>query len=159
MNLLEIATAYAESFETRKRGIGDTGESYIAHGENAPEWARAITFTAHGNGDYLPEDYRYRFAYNAASALAYFLGDNPEGDPDEAREYLSPDVYNSDLLQWVSSNLRRASYVDEAVQEYGFPDSGFFQALMIGQLAEREEVFSLVLAGLQEVAEEEGEQV
>lgn len=33
---------------------------------------------------------------------------------------LEPDIYNWDLLKWISSNLTRASYVDDALLETNF---------------------------------------
>ena len=67
------------------------------------------------------------------------------------------DVMNVDLLRWVSSNLTRMAYVDEALEEYGMKDLA--HALMAGQAAEMGEVYDYVLSGLEaQVAADEADQ-
>ena len=57
----------------------------------------------------------------------------------------------------MSSRLSRGDYVDEAVEDYGYPEQGFVAALQMGESREREEVFDLVLREMERLVEESEE--
>ena len=58
------------------------------------------------------------------------------------------DVYNSARLAWLSSNLTRAGYCDEAARDLGMEDADTFDRIGIGQYAESLEVFESVRQSL-----------
>ena len=116
--------------------------------DGTPEWVRDLIYEAHGG--MMPDDFKFRFVAEALSALA------DSEDTDEAREGLEPDVYHGRLLEWVGTNLNRAGYVDEVIEEGGVSD--FFSLLQAGQARELDEVFTLVLSALETRAEHEEEE-
>lgn len=130
-------------FEHRKRR---DGTKYWAVEDGAPEWVRKLAFAAHDEGETLPEDFRYLFIVEALEAIA----ENPE----EPERVLEPDVYISELLNWLNAYPSyRINIVDAAVSEFGW--DGLFEALQAGQLREKEEVLGLVRAFLERQIEED----
>lgn len=110
------------------------------------------------HGDMLPDDHKYEGVENALSAIA---NTDDVRDMDEtASEFADAvDCYNADLLRWVSSHLTRAAYVDQAVDDYGWPGD-FYTALQYGQSYELREIFDSVWRFVEEWADDiEGEDV
>lgn len=145
LTVQELASMYVKYFETAKRG---NQEEFIRLKEGAPSELKDLIRDAHEG--MLPDDETYRFIHDAMLIIADIE------DTDEPHEQIDSDVdvYNSDLLAWVSSNLARAEYVDDAVKDFGYPEEGgLFKALMMGQYKEREEVYYSVLKGLQKIIE------
>lgn len=137
----------ADMFETRKR---DDGTEFVALKDGVPEWALDFVREAHGT-EWMPDDYRYETIREALWALA----DMDEGqDVDELATEFADDTnpYNYDLLKWLASNLRRASYADEA-QDEGLcsPDMDLYQRIALGQYMERREIFQNVLNAFQNI--------
>jgi len=131
--------------------IRDSGEEFITLSEDAPDWAIDIVRAAHG--EFLPDDWRYNFIAESCQTIIEY-----EDDLDSGRESLQPDVYNGELLKWLSSNLLRPSYVDEAVSEYSVTTKDFsiMQVIAWGQLKEKEEVFTQLFLALEQLAENNG---
>lgn len=135
-------------FETRKR---DGGSSFVALRDSAPEWAHDFVREAHGV-DMLPDDYRYRWIRDALGALA----DNPDSDPQElAFEFADAiDVYISDRIAWLGSNLQRATYCAQAQEEGLAPDKADVVTLIgLGQYQERWEIFFNVVRAVEALNE------
>lgn len=130
-----------EAYDAMERRTRDDGSSYVALKEDAPEWVRKIAYEAHN--DILPDDWRYETIREAFEWIA------DDGDMDDRHGFADSgcDVYNADLLAWVGSHGSRAGYVDQAREEFGEPRD-FYHGLQMGQYAEREEVFGLVVDGL-----------
>lgn len=134
-----------DALEVRTR---DSGEEFVALKDGAPEWMREAVRSAHG--DFGPDNHRYWMIRELASDLH-----DQGGDTDEIE--IEPDIYNHDLLAWVSSNLQRAYYVNEAVQSGaggGMNDFDLYRALGAGQIEEKREVLNSLSASLSERAEE-----
>lgn len=55
------------------------------------------------------------------------------------------DVYNSDLLDWLSENYANATLVENAIEEFGWPGD-FFKALMQGQYLDNSELLNEAMA-------------
>ena len=56
---------------------------------------------------------------------------------------IEPLIYNSDLLNWLNSNLNNSYYVDEAMQEYGTTDkTTLFDSIRNGNEAFKREIYS-----------------
>lgn len=146
MTIEELADYAKDFFEQKRR---DDGSSYWKLKDDYPTWVREMLFRIHDKGHWLPDDYKYEFAVDALYALA-------EGqDPEEGAYEIEPDVYTNALHKWLTSHPYRSTYVDEAVREFGWPkEGGLDQALMGGQVLEKQEVWRLVLDALNERLEE-----
>lgn len=123
------------------------GTEYTRRKEDAPHWLTELVHEAHG--DMLPDDYRYEVIREALGAIHDASGDLDQAGTEFADE---ADVYNADLLRWVGSHSDRPGYVDEALSEYG-EARDFYHGLQMGQYAERDEVYGLVLAFLRRMTE------
>lgn len=132
MTIAELAEKARSYFKLRTR---KGGEQFWTHMGKAPEWVQGMVRDAHG--DLMPDDWRYQFIVDALAAIAEGVDDSE----------IEADIYNADLLRWVSSNLRRISYCDDAAEEYGAV--GLIPTLSAGQVAERREVYASVLASLE----------
>jgi len=133
-------------FTTDKRA---NGEAFVK-AENAPSWLQTIIREAHG--DRMPSDWVYEVIENVLDAII-----ENEGDEDNAREYSTEaDIYNSDLLKWLSDSLYNAEYVNDAVREYGINSNDFdlYQAIQNGQSRAKDEIFSTVYNGLANLIED-----
>ena len=150
-----IQTLAASMFAALIEKPRDNGESFYSFKDGSPEWFTDISSTAHG--DMMPDDWRYSIMRDCLSSIADADADE---SPDDLRDCISEwadsdtDVYNGQLANWLSSNLARGNFVDEAIDEYGWPkDRGIYGALALGQLLEREEVYSLLISALAEHAD------
>jgi hypothetical protein len=95
----------SDYFEVRKR---DNDAAYTCLVDEAPAWLYDAVQAAHG--DELPNDWRYA----TCAAIVEALED--QGDGDGVADSLV-DVYTYNLLTWLSDNLSRTGYVDEALAE------------------------------------------
>jgi hypothetical protein len=149
---LERLAAEAYSyFESFKRETSPDSPQWRLKKER-PEWVYDLVYAAHGDGDFMPDDWRYDCIHSALEYLA-----DEDNDPDDAHEFADGqvDVYTGARLHWLASNLQRPGYVDEAVGEFGATDSdsGEFDvahAIGLGQYQEASEVFGLVVEALRE---------
>lgn len=111
----------AEYFE---RATRDDGTRYTRLRDDRPEWLQDAVYAAH-DGE-LPNDWRYE-------QCKYIAGTIDDGNDDamDIADALT-DTYTHDLLTWVSGDLNRVGYVDEALYEMGNPD-GLEQLIRAGQ--------------------------
>lgn len=136
MNIQELADYAEQFFEQKTR---PDGTRFWTLKDRHPTWLKDLVFKAHE--DMLPDDYKYEYVVDALEALSE--GDDPDSPRDEA------DVYNSDLLKWLSSHGERSGFVDEATKEFGHhPDLGIMGDIMYGQSAEKEQVWYSVVGSL-----------
>jgi hypothetical protein len=145
----QLATEYLTFFAPLEReGNIDT---YVKV-EGYPQELQDLCIKAHG--DMMVDDYKYNYIVDSLSAIA----DSETDDLEEIGYELEPDIYNWHLLQWLSSNLNRAYYIDECIEELysDIPAKEFntYKLIGLGQLAEKQEVFNLVLQSLIEIAED-----
>ena len=149
MTLNEKASEAYGWFETAAR---DNGNSFVRLKDGAPEWVTELVHRAHG--DFLPDDWRYSTIRNAVGWIA------DESDPDEPGEFADSevDVYTGARLAWFGSNLNRAGYVDEALEEFGAREvsdsSELIELIGLGQYFEASEVFRLVVEALRDALED-----
>lgn len=139
---LEKLAEYAKTFfDVKTRGEGRDAERIYVMADRHPTWIYDMLFVVHDKGGWLPDDFKYEYIMAALDLLADGV------DPDEPQ--IEPDVYTSDLMKWFTSHGNRTSYVDEAVNEFGWDkDRGVERAIAMGQLMEREEIFHMVLDAL-----------
>ena len=146
----QLAQEVLNNLETKKR---KDDKEFIALKNHEPQWHVDLCLKAHENGDILPNDYIYKEIENSLMLILDAEGETE----DEIREYtldgnfIEGDIYNFDLLAWVSSNLYFAEYVDRALEECCI--KGFFNALQVGNQLFKEAVFYSVLDSLSERAQ------
>lgn len=142
--LESLAAEAASYFERRTRG----DDEIVTLKDNRPEWAQDLTREAHG--DFLPDDWRYACIKSALDWLAN------GGDP-EAHEWADAevDIYTGARFAWLSSNLQRQGYCDEAIAEFGEVEDTA-SLIGMGQYFEAQEVMRLVVEFLEARAEREG---
>lgn len=130
-------------FEHGKR---NDGTKYRFIKDEAPEEYRELAYSAHLVDDVMPNDYIYDFIYDALTVISEC--DSDDHIEDEINS-IEPDVYNSDLLKWISDNLTFSSWVDEAMKTYEAKD--LFSALQIGQGLHRQAIANSVYESLQSI--------
>jgi len=95
----------------------------------------------------LPDDFCYRFTYEALAALAN--GDNPH----ECLACLEADVTDAELTGWLNAQSYRSDYLTEAQRTHGRIQDGR-QLLATAQLLEKADIFQKVLTSLQRLAQD-----
>jgi len=144
LTVQELADKIARYFHLGKR---DSGEEYW-YAKDAQEWVNdLIVHPAHG--EMMPDDWKYEFIYQSLDAIS----NSSEEELDSPQ--IEPDVYNHRLTSWLSSNLERMGYVDEATGEFGHSDQGIVGDIGLGQMREKEEVYYSVLSSLRKIVEED----
>jgi hypothetical protein len=142
----EAAEIAYDWFETARRNPDESESAFVRVKDGAPEWVTDLVREAHG--DFLPDDWRYEVIRNAVE----WIRDNDEQESGEFADD-QVDVYTGARLVWLSSNLRRASYVDEAISEFGFDtERGIIDMIGLGQYFEAQEVFGSVLSSLEDAS-------
>ena len=146
--LATLATEILSEFGWGKRTDGTRYWSRNEFPKN-DDWITDLCRDAHG--DMFPDDWRYGFIHDALASVQEFDERSADDWLDEMHEAVDGcvDVYNSELCRWLGSHAYRSGYVDDATAELGQPGSTM-QALMMGQYAERTEVFASVLHSLSE---------
>lgn len=148
MDLKELAEQTSGYFESRQRGTpkpGEDPEMFWTMKSYRPVWVREMVYRVHDDGHFSPDDFKYRTIMDVLDAIA-------EGQGTEDLN-LEPDIYNSDLLDWLGSHLERAGYVDEATKEYGHGDQGIMGDIGQGQWYEKDQIARIVVETLTEELE------
>lgn len=151
---LTISTLADEAYRAfRHRTRATSGDGYWTLDEGAPDWIRDMIREAHS--DMLPDDWRYDCIHSALGHISDTGADDTDDLDDAGHEFADRhvDAYSAARLEWLSSNLMRAGYCDEAEQEVGYPgiaEGGIFQMIGLGQYAESLEVFESVRQSLAE---------
>lgn len=125
----------------------EDGETFLRLQDGRPEWMLAVIRAAHDG--WLPDDYRYRWAYHALDRI------KEAADREEARDMVydvEADAYTHDLTTWLASDNRRVYYLTEALEEFGNPEDGF-RLLATAQYLERREVGHATLHALEHLAD------
>lgn len=154
----QLAAAYLDQFESLER---DNFSTYKRK-DDADDRLQELCYAAHD--DMMPDDYKYNFIVDALGMIA---DADEDADLDDLYTEIEADVYNSNLLHWLSSNLNRADYIYHYIEEFGFPgikikhydqldtsEFNFFNLISNGQWMEKVEVFNSVLASLIEITTE-----
>ena len=125
----------------------DNGEPFVHMTDDAPQELKDLIHDAHEK--MFHDDYKYKYVKMALMAIA----DSTPGNEQENVDELNPDIYNFELLKWLSSNLERPGFVDEATEQYGATD-GIMSAIAFGQKLEIDTVANSVLSSLNKIVEE-----
>jgi hypothetical protein len=151
-----LAAEYRALFSEDTRNDDSKFWSVTDHANEPPELHK-LCMDAHLSGPagdptddlMLPDDYRYAFIVEALDAISEWAGG------DELDDCLYDDEIDTHTLtDWLHSRTDRYAYVDGVVEEYGQPMDGLINALVAGQLAEREEVYHSVLSSLRQIVED-----
>lgn len=142
MNIQQLADKYYQSFELKTRKNGE--RFYCVKDDCKDDQLTELIRTAHG--DMMPDDYKYQYIHDALEAISEQSNDDNDYSPE-------PDIYTRDLLKWVSSNLTRTDYCNQAIEELGC--TSFDSILTFGQILERQEVYQSVYQSLTEIVEGE----
>lgn len=147
--LAQLAGKCAFHFDHLKR---DDDKTIIILKDTAPKWLRDLVYEIHG--DFMPDDYKYRWIYEALSDLMDCSSNDTEGDEiisEYIPQWCEGFIYNSERTAWLASNLRRADYIDDAISEglYDFKsDFSTFDLLNLGVIREQEEIYIAVTQAL-----------
>lgn len=126
----------------------DDGTVFWHLREGSPQWMTDAIHAAHG--DMMPDDWRYYFCRQMASAWDDLDDDAGEDEMRDAASDIGADIHTSELTDWLGSRADRHEYVNEAVEESGIgcPEGGIIEAIQRGQAAEIREAGALLLAAL-----------
>lgn len=151
--LAELAKEYLSFLQTKQRingetficsadGLSDENENRIVN----------LAIAVHAADDMLPEDFKYKHIQKALVTIIETCAEQDEDSLnifdlrsdmlDQAVELA--DVYNADLLDWLSSHFARSGRVDELIRD-GAQADGLFALIMQAQATEIEEIFGTVL--------------
>jgi len=134
--------------------IGKRNDDTIYHHlkDDHPEWMTDVIFAVHE--DKLPDDTTYRFISDALDIICELEDDT---DIDEVHEIIfertEPDVYTSDLTDWLGARNDHVYYLTEALEEMDIKDG--FQALSYAQAKHKEEVALDLVHELEKLTGEE----
>jgi len=146
-------------FEHKKR---DIGKKFVCLNDNATDSDRDFIRECHGT-EMLPDDFRYNTIESIIDSLKgtldFSLIENDldlfESDAQNSQHEICDslvDVYNHDLLTWLSSNLNRPNYIDEARDEGLISeDCDEMNRIMIGQFKEIEEIFYNIISAIKDL--------
>ena len=120
-----------------------------------PKWIQDMIHDCHYQG-MLPDDFVFEQVYNFCSEISQ-LG--PGDDPCDIEVH--SDDYTHDRLKWLSSNLARLDFVDDAIDEYFDSNDRSDLALFIGigQEKEMQEILYCVIDHLQDQVDLENDEV
>lgn len=119
----DLASFLCSCMETTKDG---SGKEQTGTKEGCPAWARDLIYSSRAENS------------DIWTALAH-ISDSCEGDGvDDVLAGMEPDVYTSDLLNWLAADITRYNDVDEAVEEIGWPESGLLGAIGYAQVRQKE---------------------
>lgn len=142
-----IAALAGEAYDAFEHKTRDNGDAFTCLKDDAPEWVHDLVREAHG--DMFPDDWRY-------AAIRSALGAIHDAEPSDLDDYASEwadsnvDTYNGSRAHWLASNLSRAGYVDEAVEDFGHHEYGVYGDIGLGQYRESEEIFQSIAQSLTE---------
>lgn len=133
------------------------GEAFVKLKAGAPKWMTDVCRDAHR--DMMPDDTRYRMIRDVVAMLDERPADEWD-DSDVMHEICDGlvDVYTARLTSWLSSHLDRLGYCDQAASEGLLADDADMSSRMsTGQYLEYQEIYSSIVASIQELAETDDE--
>jgi|GEM_PF-5098671 len=104
MEQKDLAREYLGWFET---AIREDGSKYFRLKSGAPNGLKDLIRVTHD--EMFPDDWRYKFIYEALTIIAEYEGNNIW----EMIYEIEPDHRDSELVNWLGSHSWRPAYVDE----------------------------------------------
>lgn len=131
--------------KTRK----DKSEFYAldAYGQKTG-WMTDVIRIAHG--DKFPDDTVYVFIHRIVSHVSELDTDKDLYDVMDSILDMEPDVYTHDLTAWLHASVDHVYYIDEVLEEYGKPNSGF-DLLQLAQLSMIRQIGNALVDALDDV--------
>jgi hypothetical protein len=126
--------------------VRDRTRDILLPADGASQWFTDLCHHAHES--MMPDDWRYEFIQDALHALE-------DGADEDGIDLDRLYPYTADRLDWLASHLDRPGYRDEAAEEAGEPPGDILAFVAWGKDRELREVFDLVRAKLEEIAEEQ----
>ena len=143
----DFAAQVAEHFES---GCRKDESTYWSMKDSAPDWVREMVHAVHDNCRILPDDHLFEQVVHSLEAIGD--GSTPDNFTGE------PGVYYREQIDWLASAPHRASLVDDAHDEFGWPkDGGIHSLIACAWAMEMERTFGCVYAHLVNNLESEGE--
>lgn len=151
MATMATLAAAAESWFVRK--TRDSGAPFETLKDGRPQWLVDLVHEAHAG--LLPDDWKYACIRSALDHIGESEAETRGDAMDDASAFADNevDVYTSARYEWLSSNLSRSGYVDEATETFGAA-SDVVESIGRGQYLEAEEVYGLVCQSLETRLEE-----
>lgn len=144
--VIDLAASYIGYFEWSKR-ISE--EKYVFLRTDAPEELKEIMYKAHCG--MAPDDFKFETAYNIMCAIAH---SNEKDILEEMNLDQFVGIYSCALATWLSSNIERFGYCDEAVSSGMVgQDATTEQRLQAGQYGEINEIFNVILGELDRIVD------
>lgn len=146
-----LADEASRCFETVKRD--GTDDYYTRVKDGSPDWLTDLAREAHDG--MFPDDWRYACIGAAVDAIAD-AGEDADLD-DLSHEFADGqvDTYTGERFAWLSSNLRRQNYVDDAASEgLASAETEIAERIAFGQYMEAMEVYAAVRSFLEDRAED-----
>ena len=140
-NIQDLAQEIVSYFTIKTR---ENGKTFICCVTNTPGYVSKLIMNCHD--DTLPDNFKYKCIYEFLLALS------EDQHPEDIENYIEPDVYNSDLLAWLSSHAYRTDYVNRAVNEICNSMDGNFDIMKTigqGQWLEKCEILHALIAELE----------
>ena len=132
-NINEVANLQKQSFIIKTKENGNDVTIVC----NSNSYLKDFIYKVHK--DNLPDNFIYKTIYNCIESIS-----NGNCEIHSILEDVTADIHTHDLIQWASSNLNRASYINDILLEY---DTDNFTELL--QLAQSKEIEEICYATLQ----------
>lgn len=134
-NFQKIAKEFADAFTFGNRA--STGERYTFLRDGSPEWMKDAVYSAHGSGQFLPNDWIYLVCRSAAQDMASEESESARDWRDSrSHDWADGEVDTGDAsaLAWGSDNYGLASqYEYEAEAELGKIGGSAARRLQVAQ--------------------------
>ena len=146
----QVAQDVCDQFEI----INKNGkQTYHMKTPGDPVWIAEMIRDCHYDG-MLPDDFTFENVYQFCKEIAQL---DPNKDPREIE--VCCDTYTGELLAWLSSNLARCDFVDQALADYYHPHDGtdFFTILGLAQEKELDNILFIVIDHLENRIDYENE--
>lgn len=129
---MKVDVEYSKFFETRKRA--QTGESFIALTEDAPEELKQLVRDIHGRFGSMPNDWIYKVILEAFEDM--------EDVQDLDSCVIEADCYRWELIDWLQNHYA-IQFIEEARETEG-SDSSFEGMIQNGQTHAKYTIYQAV---------------
>lgn len=107
-------------------------------------------FYHHCHSDLLPDDIRYKMIHDLLSSMSEYETIDDIRDNDYEILDSNTLIYTSDILNWLSSNNIRYTYIDIAIENYGKSEHSILEDITNGYREELTEVLYLILEWIED---------
>jgi len=148
-----VITLAKELQEYLTRSTREDDTTYVHLKDGYPQWMKDVIREAHG--DRLPDDDVYERIEDIIDTLSDIDDDASEDEIQERIDGIEPDVYTSDLTEWLNARNDNVYYLTEALEEMEIKDG--FQLLAYAQSIYIREIANTLISELQKLVDEQEE--